>query len=171
MFHKELVPSDVSRFVFSEMKAVLRKMLLTGFDISSSPSHSCSVYLIQKVTSEGEAFGLGRSEPYLLSDHSQEVWKAVSLFELDTHRDDNNHPIAGFIGFITDHPTLKDLDTDLPTEVYVGVLVSPTGEEMCGHYLPLKSLEGSPRKLWEAPEDVFPFLSNDVLWIDDRVYH
>ena len=171
MYHKELVPSDISRFVFSEMKSVLRKMLLTGFDVSSSPSHCCSVYLVQKVTSDGEAFGIGRSEPYILSDHPKEVWKAVSLFELDTYRDENNHPVASFIGFITDHPTLKDPKTEIPTEVYVGILVSPTGEEMYGHYLPLSNLEESPRKLWELPEDAFPFLLNDLLYIDDRVSH
>lgn len=157
MFHKELSPDTVSKYVFNNMKDVLKKMLLNGFNPTYSPPHSCSIYILQNVGKDKEQFGLSRTDPTLLTDSEQEVWVDSALFELDIGSDEETHPIGAFIGFVTENPKKED------TYIFVGILVSPTGEEMVGHYIPVSNLSSSPLRLWDTPESIFPFLHSSYI--------
>ena len=159
MFHEELNPHTVSKYVFNNMKEVLHKMLLNGFNPLYSPPHSCSVYIKQNIGHDKQSFGLSRTDPTLLSDMDRNLWVTSSLFELDSDKGYEVHPIGAFIGFVTQHPKHKEQELD----IFVGVLVSPTGEEMVGHYLPLSNLSSSPLKLWDSPEIIFPFLYTNYI--------
>ena len=157
MFHKELSPETVSKYVFNNMKDVLKKMLLNGFNPTYSPPHSCSIYVLQNVGKDKEQFGLSRTDPTLLTDSDKEVWVDSALFELDNGSDEETHPVGAFIGFVTENPKTQD------AYIFVGILISPTGEEMVGHYIPISSLSSSPLKLWGCPESIFPFLHSSYI--------
>ena len=156
MFHKELSPT-LFRNIFNNMKDVLKKMLLNGFNPTYSPPHSCSIYILQNVGKDKEQFGLSRSDPTLLTESDEEVWVDSALFELDSGSDEETHPIGAFIGFVTENPKKED------AYIFVGILVSPTGEEMVGHYIPVSNLSSSPLKLWDTPESIFPFLHSSYI--------
>lgn len=152
MFHKELSPTTVSKYVFTNMKAVLRKMLLSGFNPTYSPPHSCSIYISQNVGKDKQQFGWNRTSPTVLQDSDKKLWVDSALFELESCLDEDKHPIGAFVGFVTESPKKED------TYIFVGILISPTGEEMVGHYIPISNLSSSPLKLWDCPEYIFPFL-------------
>tara|TARA_B100000900_G_C20574492_1_gene714753 strand:+ start:203 stop:646 length:444 start_codon:yes stop_codon:yes gene_type:complete len=139
------------------MKTVLKKMLRNGFNPTYSPPHSCSVYILQNVGKDKEQFGLSRTDPTILQDSDKNTWVDSALFELDNGRDEETHPIGAFIGFVTESPKKED------TYIFVGILVSPTGEEMVGHYIPLSNLSSTPLNLWDSPEYIFPFLQSNYI--------
>jgi hypothetical protein len=157
MFHKDLSPNTVSKYLFSNMKSVLKKMLVNGLNPTYSPPHSCSIYILQNVGKDKQSFGLSRTDPTLLEELNKNLWVDSALFELDNGSDEEKHPIGSFIGFVTENPKKES------TFIFVGILISPTGEEMVGHYTPISNLSSCPLKLWDLPELIFPFLHSSYL--------
>jgi len=100
---------------------------------------------------------LSRTDPTLLEELNKNLWVDSALFELDNGSDEEKHPIGSFIGFVTENPKKES------TFIFVGILISPTGEEMVGHYTPISNLSSCPLKLWDLPELIFPFLHSSYL--------
>lgn len=165
MFHEDLLPDTVLKFVFNNMKEVLKKMLLNGFNPTYSPPHSCSIYMLDNIGKDKQSFGLSRSDPTLLTDLDENAWIASALFDLENGSTDDKYPIGTFIGFVTNNPKKED------TPIFVGILICPSGEEMVGQYIPISTLSSTPLKLWGHPEDIFPFLHSIYIPSSNELKH
>ena len=170
MFHRELDSKKMARHVFSEMKVVVRKMLINGYNILETPPHACGVYLVTS-KKDPNVLGIGRTDPLILSEIPHDSWAIASLFELDSARDEEQYPIGAFVGFVSEHPHLYlDREQTIPLDIFAGVLISPDGSEMAGCYSPLSDLSKIV-SLWDDPEKAFPELStyfNPLQFTDTR---
>lgn len=142
-----------------------------GFPISASPPHSMSVLLITD-SKYPDYVALGRSDPQVLSDIPMSEWSVRSLFELDTWRIEDRHPIGAFYGLIMcqgegDAHNQEDLPQG---DIFVGVLQSPTGEETVASYAHLEDLD-DVKPLWTDPRELLEFLNTRYTPADPSVTH
>lgn len=138
MFHKNLKPKDVLRVVFGDMLDVLKKMRDSQVNFELTPAHSSNVYLIVR-PDDPNRVGLGRAEPFILTQYDVNDWTTISLYNLDVEQSESQIPIGVFIGFIHDSISKQKHKDGLDS--YVGILVSPTGAEYIGCFCPLDALD------------------------------
>lgn len=156
MFNENIQPKDILNYIFKEMAVTINKLHKSGFPKKGTPPHSSGVYLMTYPDEEG-AVGLARSTPRVLTNLEREDWTQVTLFDLETHSSENQHPIGGFVGTTLTHPTsMRDF--------YVGVLISPNGSEAVGVASPMNEIL-KVKPLWGNPFEVLPHLKMKTRYI------
>lgn len=170
MFHPELKATDVLAYAMQDSTETLRRMEAGGFPVSASPPHSMSVMLITD-SKNPDYVALGRSDPQVLSDIPMSEWAMRSLFELDTWNTNGRHPIGAFYGLIMcqdeDEPNREDLPQG---DIFVGILQSPTGEEVVAAYAHIEDLD-DVKPLWTDPRELLEFLNTHYTPADPSVTH
>lgn len=158
MFHKHLNPKDVLRVVFGDMIEVLKNMRDAQVSFEFAPAHSSNIYLIVP-QDKPKSVGLGRAEPFILTNYAFEDWTSVSLFNLDVEQSESRIPIGAFIGFI--HPNIFQKNSQKWLDCYVGILVSPIGMEYIGCFCSLDDLDSRNYMTHEEVKSNFPKLISE----------
>lgn len=156
MFNKHLNPKDLLKYVFSDLKEVLIKMRDAGLNMSHTPPHFASVYMLLDST-DSSSVGVGRSDPIILKPFSKVDWLPLAVFELEEQASSQQVPLGAFIGFIDKHrftknTAKKDLD------IFVGILISEDGSESVGCYAPLENLSAT-FEIQPSVREHYPFFS------------
>lgn len=156
MFNKHLNPKDLLRYIFSDLKGVLEKMRDAGLDMSHTPSHFATIYMLLD-KDDTSSVGVGRSDPIILTPFSKKDWVSIAVFELENGMNSERIPLATFIGFIDKHKFTKN-KSKKDLDIFVGILISEDGSESVGCYASLENLNAT-FEIQPSVRKFYPFLS------------
>lgn len=132
----------------------IRKMSEAGFPVRVVPPHYACIYLIRNEDSR-EAEGVVKTDVKGLSSFDPETWTTHMLSQLE-HEIDDKEAFGIFHGFIG----AKETNPDMP--IFIGMIISPTGEEVKGVYVCMEDDgfdgEYTISDLWADPFILAPYL-------------
>ncbi len=80
------------------------------------------------------------------------MWAPLMLSRLDEGGNGEKHPLGSFLGFLGYRESAPH------TQLFFGVLLSPTGDDAVGMFTEIQNLEDF-RPLWVHPFEIAPYLN------------